>query len=48
MPADHDPRLIDKVALIVSGAPYPSTRSRNKARAILDLLRVAEEDGDSA
>lgn len=47
-PADYPPDLIDRMAVVISGAPHPSTRSRNKARAILDLLQAETEAQDAA
>ena len=33
--------LVEKVAIAISGAPFPTTRSLNKARAALSVIREA-------
>ena len=33
--------LVEKVAIAISGAPFPTTRSLNKARAALSVIRGA-------
>ena len=38
MSGHYDESLVDELATIWSGAPYPSTRSRVKAEAVLDRL----------
>ena len=34
--------LVEKVAIAISGAPFPTTRSLNKARAAISVIREAE------
>jgi hypothetical protein len=38
-PASAHDEMVDAIAKIISGAPFPSERSRNKARAALAVAR---------
>lgn len=40
-PASAHDEMVDAIAKIISGAPFPSERSRNKARAALAVARPA-------